>query len=951
MKKKLLAFLVCVCLALGTFTSVSAFAGVNLNSPTGTTGLISGGGINSDNFVLKDDADPSAYRYSAGNTTYSLKGVTGVHNVSIRDPFPYADVTQGSKFVMQIDIHDFGANGNTSLFTLNPFYDGIDSTSGGTVNNYNNTLSAVVFIPGVDNTQIHMVRGAAAPNGATYWLPDEGEENGYKNVTPTSGVTVAEFGFQTDMLTKQKEKGHDYVTFWFEFNVNEEKSMTIFAGYDDGTTENLEKVEYGTIKNAFTMPKDATLAWMWQPYCELEFDNYKLYRIDSTEEKKEYISIGFEKGEEDKFTNALSGPGQATDGVGWAGYRGKLTINPAGEQKVKSEITVTNPAADARIVSKARLAVDDSLDETFVMNAGMKIDSYGENSTRKAGIVFGLNDEDDKITAPSKGASLVYLTVKKEESAQKVYLGAVNIAPDGTQTQIGEEVLLEGVTVGGDYVQLELIGKKDGSVDVKVNGAETPVNFAGIKASGVVGFAHIGEGNFGYKIYSQFSVTGYRYAENETEERISTTFEGGWIPSYKFNENSTVSQHGGAVEGGHPAVGMEVEDGKLGFFGTGTGTRLLTKKEYADFVMQFDYISMPYGERGEANGDRYSGLFVMFGAAGSGLLGESYAFTIKEGNYSDFHGTAESLITTGDATKPGKNLDGSTLSNWSAMNPQPEEGAVPEDAQLVQKATGIEYYQFADEASKTKTLYNQTTRFKLVVSNNNVALFAARVTNGVVGAYNKVGSGTVSDSFGYVGFGTDEPAWCMVDNVCITPLGREVVLGEGNTVDTIAADSAYEVDPADMDADPEPTALPRPELTADVANKKVTWAAVEGAAEYEVTVSYEGTKKETVTITATEFSMAEYEDEGEYEVAVQAIPEDANRFFPSRSTVKYVIGSSTTPGGDDNKPGDGDNTPGTNKPEEKGCGCGSTASAAAGGAAAVLLLAGACVLSVRRRKA
>ena len=36
---------------------------------------------------------------------------------------------------------------------------------------------------------------------------------------------------------------------------------------------------------------------------------------------------------------------------------------------------------------------------------------------------------------------------------------------------------------------------------------------------------------------------------------------------------------------------------------------------------------------------------------------------------------------------------------------------------------------------------------------------------------------------------------------------------------------------------------------------------------------------------------------------------------------------------------------------EKGCGCGSTASAAAGGAAAVLLLAGACVLSVRRRKA
>ncbi len=43
MKKKLIVLLVVLCMALGAGTTLTAFAGVNQNSPTGD-GLMTGGG-------------------------------------------------------------------------------------------------------------------------------------------------------------------------------------------------------------------------------------------------------------------------------------------------------------------------------------------------------------------------------------------------------------------------------------------------------------------------------------------------------------------------------------------------------------------------------------------------------------------------------------------------------------------------------------------------------------------------------------------------------------------------------------------------------------------------------------------------------------------------------------------------------------------------------------------
>ncbi len=59
MKKKLIVLLVVLCMALGAGTTLTAFAGVNQNSPTGD-GLMTGGGLNTTNYSLRGDSEHTA---------------------------------------------------------------------------------------------------------------------------------------------------------------------------------------------------------------------------------------------------------------------------------------------------------------------------------------------------------------------------------------------------------------------------------------------------------------------------------------------------------------------------------------------------------------------------------------------------------------------------------------------------------------------------------------------------------------------------------------------------------------------------------------------------------------------------------------------------------------------------------------------------------------------------
>lgn len=901
-----------------------------------------GGGLNNTNYTIRDDGEPSAYSYQRGNTLYDFTGEVAAHNVSLFQTVGKKAYAEVEKFVMQVDIYDFGSDGSAQNFAIGAFAtcDRIDWV--------NNSMMSVIMRPDNGSTQIHLINGEADTT-PEYWLNGE-------QIT-LSGVVASGFGLQTDLLAAEKAKGHEYITYWFEFKIAD-KSMTICAGYDDGAG-NVEKKEYGTIKNAFKLSLNenneaaAKLSWLWQPASQIQFDNYKLYSVkaDGTEKKK-FAECDFET--EDSVTfDPMSGS--------------KLAITADGTKRVgnfktlDSVIKVNNPEVDARIVSNNALAVDSRLEKTFEMTSTFKLESFGENSTRKVGVALGLENYRQKLSSPQKGASFIYLT---ENADGQIVLGADNIADDGTATATGTATVLDGAAFG-EYISLGVVGKKDGSVDVTVG--EQTVNFPNIKANGHIAIAQTGEGDVSYSVFANdFAVTGYQLTENEGV-KVTSSFNGNWVSPAKFYTRNSIapSAHITAVEGGHAVTGITPENGKVGFYGSSTNAALTFLNPYADFVLQFDYISIPYKQRGKLGGietggdaNRFSPLYAVFGGqSGESPLAEYYALGIVEGNATQYFWGAESLIAS-----EGKLLsEGATLKVvTNAVDTEdsdiaiPKYGANPEAG--AKPAYTVNGYIKPDD--EEKSFYNKTTRFKLVVINNNVALWAANVdeNDAVVGEYRKVYEYTVKNSFGYVGFITDSPAWCELDNIAITPISSEVALENGLNAEP-AANLVADVPVSEMATDPVPEMLAKPVLKADTAAKKITWDAIAGAGEYEVTVRFDGEIVDEKTVAATEFNMSEYTDEGDYTVTVVALPADLEAYQKSLSSnVTYTVkAGGNEPGGNEpggNEPGDkepdGDKPGTTETPKKKGCG--GTASGAFGAAAIVLVL-GSAAFVIRRRKA
>ncbi len=929
MKKKLIVLLVVLCMALGAGTTLTAFAGVNQNSPTGD-GLMTGGGLNTTNYSLRGDSEPSAYSYQKGNTIYDFSEEAKAHNASLFQTVGTDDFADIAKFVMKADIYDFGSDASSQNFAIGAF-----DTACTQIDWVNDNMMSVIMRPSDGASIIALVNGESGTTPEYYLGGKKVEIEAY---------TVKDFGFQTDMLAAQKAKGRLYITYWFEFNIAD-KSMTICAGYDDGAG-NVEKKEYGTIKNAFKLSLNddkqaaAKSSWLWQPGSKIQFDNYKLYSVKADETvKKVYAECDFET------VDSISTNPNSSD---------KLAM-VVGDKRVgnfktlDTVVTVTNPNKDARIVSFNALAVDNRLEKTFEMQSAFKLVNFGNESTRKVGVALGLDDYKAVLSAPKNGASFIYLTENEEG---QIVLGADNIAEDGTATAAGEQTVINGAALNAT-ISLNITGKKDGSVDVTVG--EQTVNFKDIKANGNVAIAQTGEGEVTFSVLANdFKVTGYQLTENEGE-KVTSSFNGNWTSPAKFffRNNIAPSAHVTAVEGGHAVTGMTPENGKVGFYGTSTNTALTFLKPYADFVMQFDYISVPYKQRGKLGGietggdaNRFSPLYAVFGGeSGESAIAEYYALGIVEGNATQYFWGAESLIAP-----EGKLLrEGATLGVVSGVtDTEDSETAIPKyGANPVEGGkpafTVNGYIKPADEE---KSFYNKTTRFKLVVINNNVALWAANVDeNGAVaGDYRKVYECTVKNSFGYVGFITDSPAWCELDNIAITPISTQTALDKGLNAEP-AADLVADVPVSEMAADPMPEMLAKPVLTADTAAKKVTWNAIEGAGEYAVTVRFNGEEVDSKTVTATEYDMSKYTDKGDYTVSVVAIPADLEAYQKSlNANITYTVSDDgNEPGG--NEPGGNE----TNEPDE-GCGCGGSVNGALGSAAIVLILGGVAIL-IRRRKA
>lgn len=383
------------------------------------------------------------------------------------------------------------------------------------------------------------------------------------------------------------------------------------------------------------------------------------------------------------------------------------------------------------------------------------------------------------------------------------------------------------------------------------------------------------------------TMTGYQFKDNEEgAETVTSNFMGNYISSDKFQFASNTAPETHMIKTdstSHDLTGVTAENGKLGFYGTSTGTRLLTTKKYADFVMQFDYISVPVQQRGAlVLGNRPSAAYLVFGMKEGGLAitdSTVYAIGINEGLAAiDFYGNNETIIaplamaTTCKCPTVALSKLKATTSPTATSIPNYNGGY---DASKPDNNVAAWYDPDPDNAGNIYSMYNKTTRVKLVCVNNKVALFLAEVdaaTGAVKGEYIKVLEFNAADTEGYLGIATDSPAYFEMDNFAVTPVSRRDVLTFAASEKALTADFVADVAPADMANDPLPTPLEKPQLTADPSAKKVTWKAVDGAASYDVTVKLGSDTVLEKNVTATEIDLSSLTADGTYKVTVAREP-------------------------------------------------------------------------------
>lgn len=995
MKKKLVTFLVCLCLALGAASSITAFAGINTNTPTGYNGLIAGGGLDTKNYMLADaktDAEKGAYEYELGNSTYVAgnKAYLGTKN-----PIPKATFSdKGGYFVTRFDLYTQSiGHGDQIAFGLGTSI--VDSSFGFM---YGGVSWSTWFSP-IDNAF---------------------KEKSLYNYNDTTDLkdTTNQFvlGFGNENMKKHLTGDRKYVTYWIEINFAKpapaaEESETdesepatnpnlgdvkVYCGYvrhnADGTDTVEQKQEYGTVKGMFALPTaDAYMHFLWNQDTDFEIDNYTTYRYGGIASDAEEVFSNHTFDTVNGVANTeifknVAGEAQKTGANVFHVSPNAASVENCYVKSYDSHITVTNPAEKSRIVSIKKLATDNLCATTFELDAEIKllgIDTTGDD-VRKVGVALGLYDEEEAIK-DADDASFIYLTVNEDGN---VVLGAQKIA-NGTATDVGTPAIVGKASVAstatvdeGDgegtgetgtgegegeetpsepeiayvgetapYISLHLVGRKDGSVDVYVNDAETPVNFPGLKVNGCVAIGHTGTGNATYRVNPDvFAVTGYQLTENEGEA-VTSSFDGNYISEAKFEYRSNVapSNHAVETETSLPITGLNPADGRLKFHGTSTNARIMFKDSYADFALQFDFISIPVKQRaalpglglGSAAGDkawRNVSLYAMFGGeAPSSATTQFNLLGIVEGNQANSHWGAESVIFA-DGKLAGKLASGYTVGWRDATEDDDEDLLIP-------------YYEgnAGDPVNKMpaneNSFYGKTTRFKLIVVNNNIAMYAATIAeDGTVGDYRLVAKGKADNTVGYVGIGTESPAWCEIDNLAITPISSETALASELEF-TPAAD--FVADVTEFAADTEPAPLTKPVVTVDGANKKVTWTAIEGAENYTVTVKRDVEVLKTQTVTATEFDMSAYTEEGDYTVTVTANSADLGLYKSSASTITYTVGKGgVVSGGDGSGSGDGSGGKG-----ESGCGCGSSVGFSLGSVAFILLGCVALMLVSKRKSA
>lgn len=925
--------------------TITAFAGVTTEKPIGGKGLVSGTGINN-KFTVEDDGDPSSYEVVAGD--FSLDYGEGEwQEMLVNKGVPAATMAKENvKVDLIYKITDLPADSASGQLLITPGSSIEDKFTYGYVLVANASLAEV--------SDYRTSKQSSDPASKVIYHMEDTQGTEYDI------ATAGERGYAW-RITKLQEyinttsKNHE-VFFRIRATLNEDKTwcnISLAAGFDQWGGGEIAWV-VGNYPSG-SPENGACTVTNWAPYDSSKdfhlnvWSRYvKKMRLDGAKLEVSYTESGDTK-KEVLFNSGFDNESEVVTGAG-AAVKDNCFIAREAEYvaATNSEVVVTNPQADSRLVSTKDLKAIEGLTDTFTVKARYRFYAMGDGN--KVGIAFGLKDKDAKLSAPGTDVTFLYLTKSGDAD---VKIGVDNIAANGDVTAVNpkeaEEPLssIQNATIADTdpkYIKLVIKGTSATSFTVTAqvgSKTTTSLTFDNVHLDGRFAFAQTGEGNVKYGIRGDtVDVTSYKFTENEGE-KVTANFDGNYISYGKFDVNSTTATAGEMVKRdttAHDITGITEGDGRVGFYGTGTNTRLMFKEQYSDFVLQFDYISETYKQRGESlvASKIYNPLMMTFGVKGDGsiqTLDAGYGIAIIDGNPGQGQWGGESIVMCHAATKfASEGLGGTCTTVLSTL----KEAAAESDTTILASGGDLngKWCEPNVDPDTGYSFYNRTTRIKLVVLNNKFTVYIAPVeTDGTVGDYREVLTGVVSDSKGYVGFATDSPAWCAIDNVALTPISKDVAIAQAANPtydETIVADVA----PEDMEKDIAPAPLEKPQLTID--GTKVKWQAIDGVEYYHVVVTLGGETKLDKIYVNPEADLSTITAPGDYTVKVTAIPADLENHFESSATITYTVAEAAA-GGD------------TNTQEEGKKGCGSAIGGwAAGG---ILLTAAAAVLiALPRRK-
>lgn len=525
------------------------------------------------------------------------------------------------------------------------------------------------------------------------------------------------------------------------------------------------------------------------------------------------------------------------------------------------ETVVENPTKNDMLVTTMEVYKDAIATKVFKFETVMQIPVLASGRKVGVGVVQMGADEINVNAVDAVGSSYFYYEMRENKN----YLGLMNGGVFVKEYEVGNL---------SETFAFKIAANKDGTAVVTVGVQE--YEFENVAVEGYIAISSIGEGNVKYLIDQSVNVVRYGYTSSEGAAMECNFDE--WMDPQKF----FIDTHNTAgFANPEEAIGVEQSDGTVFFNGSGSNAVFSPIGMYADFVFEFDYTSFAIEERpAKAAGWMfgYSDLTIAFGNETPYGWGKgAYQLFIRDYSTRQWN----------SADEPYQGYGSIKLANWmDGGKTIGEEITISDGADVVDEATGNHTYTSTAKEGYL-SLYNATTKLKLVVADNVATLYGCTLIEGkalseyTAEDYIKLGEWRLPEALeGRVSICADENAYFKIDNVRITPL-------DGKTEGDVAVNLAAYTDFKTIASDQRPALLPAPELKLN--GNVVSWAAVDGASGYEVSVN----GGENIAVSGTSYTI-EATENGIYEIAVKAIGDGGKKLDSNYAKITYTIGGSST---------------------------------------------------------